>query len=52
MIAPPFPVTKTRTTRPLAPLRASAREGGMTSTKLMDRASSLPQWPQAHTSIL
>jgi hypothetical protein len=52
VIAPSFPVTMTSTNRPLAPLRASAHEGDTTSTKLLDLASSLRQWPQANLTYI
>ena len=40
VITPSFPVTMTRTTWPLAPLRASTHEGDTNSTKLVKSASS------------
>jgi hypothetical protein len=46
--------TMIRTNRPLAHLRALVHEGDTTSTKLVDPASPLRQWPQAnpHTAIV
>ncbi|KIJ97784.1 hypothetical protein K443DRAFT_79282, partial [Laccaria amethystina LaAM-08-1] len=41
-----------RTTRPLAPLRASAHEVDTNSTKLVDSASSFRQWPQANLTYI
>lgn len=50
MIAPSWPVTMTRTTLPLAQLRASAHKRDTDSIKLMNSASFLRQWPQANLS--
>ncbi|KIJ91573.1 hypothetical protein K443DRAFT_477986 [Laccaria amethystina LaAM-08-1] len=47
VIAPSFPVTVTRTTRPLAALPTPAH-GDTTSIRLVNSVSPLRQWPQAN----